>query len=108
MPFVEVSADVRLYYHVYRSNENGNNTHPVTDDDEPRRILFIMGLGASFVCWQPQIQSLLELNSRFGHGKQLELCTMDNRGLGLSSAPPATNANYSTKYVLFATQYTYN
>ena len=102
MPFAQVSKDVRIYYHVYRSRTtNGVEGGPDQlgiSDGQPRRVLLIMGLGASFVCWQPQIHSLLERSQR--DGSDIELCTLDNRGLGLSTAPPATSANYSTECVL--------
>lgn len=101
MPFVQVSQDVRIYYHVYSSKctnsveREGDNGISSSSDGQPRRILFIMGLGASFVCWKPQIFSLLERSRR--DSVDVELCTLDNRGLGLSSAPPASSANYSTE-----------
>lgn len=96
MPFVQASPDVRIYYHVYKSSHN-HQKHDSSNSDhaQSQRILLIMGLGASFLCWKPQIYSLIERSQRYG--VDLELCTLDNRGLGLSSAPRATSANYSTR-----------
>lgn len=98
MPFVQVAEDVRIYYHVY-TNSNAPPSKQdagiaACENGHPRRILLIMGLGASFVCWKPQIFSLLSHSMRYG---DVEVCTLDNRGLGLSSAPPANSANYSTR-----------
>lgn len=55
--------------------------------DADVRVLFTMGLAGDNAQWDVQVDYFLALNQR-PVGKRFQICTYDNRGTGLSDAPP--------------------
>jgi|ERR1712137_231089 len=65
---VETEKGVEIYYEVY-----GNGSE---------KILLVMGLGGTAAIWLPNVKYLLE------HDENIQICILDNRGIGRSSVPP--------------------
>eukprot|EP00878_Enallax_costatus_P026866 GHUV01028870.1.p1 GENE.GHUV01028870.1~~GHUV01028870.1.p1 ORF type:complete len:203 (+),score=40.43 GHUV01028870.1:324-932(+) len=61
-----------------------------------KRVLLIMGMGATATCWQPQIEFLLAQASRVN--QPLAVCAFDNRGVGGSSSP--TNKHHYSSQIM--------
>eukprot|EP00929_Paragymnodinium_shiwhaense_P112903 TRINITY_DN81165_c0_g1_i1.p1 TRINITY_DN81165_c0_g1~~TRINITY_DN81165_c0_g1_i1.p1 ORF type:complete len:343 (+),score=56.13 TRINITY_DN81165_c0_g1_i1:105-1133(+) len=81
MPYVQVDEDAgghRLYYRLFPEQLAGEG-HAVSSDLQLRpRVALIMGLGGSHLQWQLQVERL---------EKSCDVCVLDNRGIGFSSAP---------------------
>ncbi|KAK9724828.1 hypothetical protein RND81_05G101400 [Saponaria officinalis] len=98
MPFCKVSGDDNITQIFYQTYNNG-----------PIKVLLLIGLAATHEAWMPQIKGLTGINvpnddieSRvdddefddvFDNG--LQICALDNRGVGQSSIP-TRKSEYST------------
>lgn len=94
-PFKEGEATardgVKIYYHIYGVDEKDENGKPQSNYPQ---VIMIMGFACPGSSWMPQLEDLLQPNVG-SSVLPMQICVMDNRGIGKSSAP-SRNEFYST------------
>ncbi|CAD7698656.1 unnamed protein product [Ostreobium quekettii] len=79
-----------LYYELYCSGLSKEHEDRASAESWPR-AMFIMGFACTCDCWAPQLDGLLQQEEE----RPLEICVVDNRGIGRSSKP-AGHKSYTT------------
>jgi len=83
MPFLHVGGDgaeqgYRIYYRMFPETMMNEAEVSWTKSSRRPRVIMLMGLGGNHLAWTPQIEHLAHF---------CDVCAVDNRGTGYSTAP---------------------